>query len=489
MRFFSRKRVGTSVPSAGNRKTGRRFLWLIIFLVIGIIGWIVISGIVAMNQITAKNSGSGASFFKYAGDIPADQLNGEGDGRVNILLLGIGGQNHPGGMLADSIEILSIDPVNKKASFLSVPRDLYVPISGYGRNKINTAYADGWTSCQKSVCSKDSDPGGDLIRETLSKALGQPIQYYLRLDFEGFEKVIDQLGGVQVYVDKPINDPYYPDEAMVGYSPLRISAGLQTFNGKTALKYARSRETTSDFDRSRRQQQIMLAVKEKATRLNFLTNPKKVTDIIGTLGTHIRTDLQTNDWLPLLGIIRAIDTSKIVTQVLDTGTDSPLKSLSDPSAGYIIVPKLGMNDFTEVQEWVAMVTPEPYLLREKAKVSLVTPTNKPELGVALGKFLKALGYNISSQTTSAIPPTKTTIEVRNTMPYTTELLKKRFKATVTTAKGASTDADIILTIGSTYQLPHAYVGLRQPNLKSIIPSASSGLLSDEQKTSTKGKVR
>jgi len=472
LRFFRRKDAVITQPKTPASRRRKVITWLVVLLVVGVVAWVVVSGILAMRQITAKNSGEGASFLKFAGDIPADQLSGEGDGRINFLLMGIGGSNHPGGMLADSIEIFSLDPVNNSAAFLSIPRDLYVPIDGYGRDKINTAYAKGWTSCQNTGCPTNSDPGGDLMKATVSQVIGQPIHYYIRLDFQGFTKMIDQLGGVQVYVDKALNDPRYPDAQMKGYDPLYIAAGQQNFDGATALKYARSRESTSDFDRARRQQQIILAVKQKATSLNFLTNPKKIADIIGTLGSHIRTDLQTDDWLPVANLVKKLDSSKIAAQVLDTGTDSPLKSQSDSSAGYIIVPKLGINDFTEVQEWVAMVMPEPYLLKEGAKVELVTPSSKADLGPKLSKYLRALGYNIISEKTTDTPPSKTSLTVYDSTPYTTALLKKRFSPTISQGKSGenSSGAQLVLTIGSSYQLPHAYVGLRQPKASITIGS-------------------
>lgn len=440
----------TTQPVSGRRKAWRTFLVIALVLLLALAGWVGVTGALALKNITTKNTGAGASFFHFTGDIPADQLKTEGDGRINVLVLGVDKSL----ALADSIEVVSLDPVNHTLAMVSVPRDLYVSVPGNGRSKINAVYGYGMTKCQKTnSCDPAVDGGGELMKDTVSQILNVPIQYFIRLDFDGFTKIVDAIGGIQVNVDKPISDPLYPDTQERGYSPFYISAGLHTLDGKTALKYARSRETTSDFDRSRRQQQVISAVKDKALSANVLTNPKKLTDIISTLGSHLRTDLQPSEMVQLAGLIKDVPSGQLTSEVLDTSPDGPLQATTDPSAGYIIYPKLGIGNYADLQDIVDSFLQEPYLIKEKAGILVQYATDNSTTGKAVVKHLKALGYKVIDQQTVTSAGVKSTISIINDKPYTEALLQKRFSASTSKAKsgGVTTPGvDLVLTIGSTY---------------------------------------
>ena len=259
---------------------------------------------------------------------------------------------------------------------------------------------------------------------------------------------VTALNGENINVKTPLNDPYFPDANLVGYEPLYIPAGLQKFNGNLALKYARSRESTSDFDRARRQQELIAAIREKALSLNVLGNPKKVTDLITTLGNNLKTDLKIDEMIKLVGLIKEIDSQKTTTKVLDTSADGPLKSTTDPQAGYIIIPKKGFNDYSELRDFVESVFPEPYIIREQATVALVNASGKESLTVSLEKKLKQLGYNVVSATTATNTQSQSTVTNNSDKPFTVSLLKKRFAATSISNK--NTTADVTITIGSKY---------------------------------------
>src|SRR5690606_1750435 len=117
------------------------------------------------------------------GNIDPSQLNGEGDGRVNILLIGIGGDRHEGGQLADTIMVASIDPFNNETALLSLPRDLRVAIPGQWSTKINAAHALGEESNFREQGYPNGGPG--LLQKTVEEALGINIHYYVRVDFQG----------------------------------------------------------------------------------------------------------------------------------------------------------------------------------------------------------------------------------------------------------------------------------------------------------------
>ena len=181
------------------------------------------------------------------------------DGRTNILLLGAGGAGHEGVDLTDTIIFISTELGSSDTLMLSLPRDIWIPSM---RAKINTAYHYG----------NERRSGGGLVlaKAAVSEILDQPIHYVLLIDFEGFKKAIDLLGGVEIEVDRAFDDYQYPIPGMeeaeseeARYEHLHFEAGKQLMNGERALKYVRSRyaegEEGTDFARSRRQQRLLLA--------------------------------------------------------------------------------------------------------------------------------------------------------------------------------------------------------------------------------------
>src|SRR3989344_4788174 len=201
-----------------------------------------------------------SSFFKeiigfiQSGD---KKLVGENEDRINILLIGIGGEGHEGGLLADTIILANIKPSTKEVALLSVPRDLTVNIPGYGDRKINNANAFG---------EMDDLPGGGgmFTARILSNILNTSIPYYIRVDFSGFKKIVDEAGSVNINVEKSFTDYEYPTIDF-GYQTISFKQGNQKMDGDKALKYTRSRHGNngegSDFARSRRQQKVILALK------------------------------------------------------------------------------------------------------------------------------------------------------------------------------------------------------------------------------------
>lgn len=419
---------------------------LFTILIISSILWVGTSAYSAIGKIITKNQGEGSPFLSFLGNISPDKLKSEGDSRVNILLIGIGGSNHPGGQLADTIMVVSIDPKQKAVAMLSIPRDLYVPIPGYGSSKINSAHSTGVSH------QKETGGGPELVKKTVANILDLPIHYYIRADFEGFIKLIDELGGITVNVEKALSDPFYPDEEMLGYEPFYINSGEQKLSGTIALKYARSRETTSDFDRARRQQQILLAVKEKATKLGVVTNPKKITDILKILGDHIRTDMQINEMERVLSLMKDYDSSKIVNKVLDNSSDGLLTNATD-LGGYYLVPKLGVNNFSAIQQLAHEIFSDPYLTEENAKIEVLNASSKTGIANDVNKLLKSYGYNVVKVADSDKDLAETVIYDYSSgkKPFTTQFLANRFKAKVISQpKDATKNIDISVLLGENY---------------------------------------
>lgn len=202
------------------------------------------------------------------------------NGNTNILLVGIGGEGHDGSNLTDTIIVASINYKEKVVPMLSIPRDFYIEDE---QTRINTIY--------EIYHDESTEEGMNALSNTITDITGLEIQYFVKVDFKGFEQIVDSLGGVELMVENTIDDPYYPKDGTIYFEPFYLEEGYQTLDGETALKYARSRKTTSDFDRARRQQNLLNAIKEKALSLNILTNPNKITKLYNSVGDSIETNL------------------------------------------------------------------------------------------------------------------------------------------------------------------------------------------------------
>ncbi len=259
------------------------------------------------------------------------------------------------------------------------------------------------------------------------------------------------MGGIQIYVDKAIYDPKYPNSTNTGFDPFSIKAGLQNLSGETALKYSRSRQTTSDFDRTRRQQQVISAIRQKAFQLNFLANPKKITDLISTIGRNFKTDLQSGEIVTLSKMIAEIDSADTTTAILDNGPNAPLVSTTNNLGQYVLIPKISESDWSEIQEFTMTALPEPYLVKEAARVKIIDSSGKIDLADKLKKKLNSLGYTISRVDTTSTTQKNSTITYSTDKPYTLALLKRRFGLKPQELKTSSVGSeDIIFTIGSTF---------------------------------------
>ncbi|HMA32879.1 MAG TPA: LCP family protein [Chloroflexia bacterium] len=229
-------------------------------------------------------------------------------GRTNILVLGTDKRAELGTDAArsDTLIIISVDPQWKTAGILSIPRDLQVPLPPYGLQKINAAYFFG-------EYNKLPGGGATLAVPTVSKFFQVPIQYYVAINFEGFQKVIDTIGGIDVYVPDTIDDPEYPGPYN-SYIHVHFDAGCQHLDGEHALQYARTRHADSDFGRARRQQQVIRAVREKALTLNMLP---RYTDLLGQLGDSIETNIPPEQQLAFAQLGGEIKGPDIYTAQID----------------------------------------------------------------------------------------------------------------------------------------------------------------------------
>lgn len=248
-------------------------------------------------------------------DLPKDE-----HGFTNILLLGVGDKDHDGIDLTDTMMIVSLDPENSESAvLLSLPRDLYVlQTEQMGANRLNSLYRD-----YKGVLMAGGKKKEEASNEALSQLsteigtlIGLQIHGVIKLNFSGFEQAIDALGGIDVAVPEDIVDPEYPGPDYT-YETFTILKGPRHLDGATALKYARSRHSTSDFSRSARQQQIIAAASDKARKLGILGSISKATGIMSIIANTMETTLSTGQLLGLVHMGKKIDQQKIVNMQLN----------------------------------------------------------------------------------------------------------------------------------------------------------------------------
>jgi len=334
-----------------NKKRRRFFTYLGVIIIIGII----FAGQVLMSGPSSDSWFGGTIFGKIAHVVvsPNKKLIGEENDRINILLLGMGGKNHDGAYLTDTIMLVSIKPSTNQISMISIPRDMTVPVSDGSWRKINSINA--------TAEAKTPGSGGPATAAALSELLGTPITYYIRADFDGFMNIIDEIGGVDVNVANTLDDYAYPilgqednPDYYARYQHLHVDAGLQQMDGSLALKYARSRHGVgaegSDFARAKRQQLILEAVKEKLLSTSTLLNPSKILGIMGQFKEHIDTNISVSDMLALWDAYKNVDHANLINKVIDNSAGSLLVDQTGLDGAYLLVPRSGNYD--EVKAFV-----------------------------------------------------------------------------------------------------------------------------------------
>jgi LCP family protein required for cell wall assembly len=308
--------------------------------------------------------------------------------RINVLMLGIDRrEDEEGPWRSDTMIVATLDPQTKTAGMLAIPRDLYVPIPapGAGENRINTANFYGDSS---------NYPGGGpaLAKKTVEYNFAIPIHYYVLIDFNGFRKLIDAIGGIDIDVPEAIDDPEYPTEDY-GVMHLQIPAGRQHMDGDMALKYARSRKSTSDFDRSRRQMQVILAARDKALKSNALAQAPQ---LLAQLRAAVQTDMTPDQILALSPIVAQIRPDNIKSRSIDLTMSYEIRLNTGADVLWPDREKIGaliqeMFSTPQGTNVVASISP---LRAEAARIVILNGTTKDGLAAMASRYLKNNGFNV-----------------------------------------------------------------------------------------------
>ena len=279
-----------------------------LFIALGsllIVGGLVCGGISLLQFITEPSGASGSS--------------------VNLLILGIDRRPGQGYVVrSDTMILVAVRPDEPRISLLSIPRDLYVAVPGQGQARINTAHFWGE--------NKAEGKGPVLAMQTVAQNFGVPVHHYVRLDFDGFRAMVDGVGGIDIVVEEPIVDDAYPTEDY-GTTRIEIPAGPQHMDGETALRYARSRHGSSDFERTERQQQVLHALAQR------LLDPRvwpRLPSAYWTTMSYIDTDLTSDQIKRFALTLRRVGADNIDHHVIGR---EMVQSGTTPSGGAVLHPR------------------------------------------------------------------------------------------------------------------------------------------------------
>jgi LCP family protein required for cell wall assembly len=364
----------------------------------------------------------------------------DGKDRVTVLLLGIDQRDDEQGVptRSDTMILVSMDPLNLSGSMLSLPRDLWVPLPGCGSNcvagqgKLNSAHFYG------ELAKPGSGP--QATRRAIQYNIGVPINYTARVDFHGFERLIDAIGGITVDVDRAILDNEYPNEAY-GISRLFIAAGPQRMNGHTALRYARSRHADSDFGRIRRQQKVLQAAREEALQVGIVT---KLPSMVGILNSSVVTDIPFGDLWALASLGRQIPSGGITSRYVD---DSMI--IDANGDGSVLVP-----DRDKIRRVVQELFYDPVVKKEAARVEVLNGTGRDGLATGLRTALQGQSFNVVSADSADRPDYRETLVVdhrgkKGTAAKLAQLLGVPARNVRTDSAGGV--ADVTVVIGADYR--------------------------------------
>jgi LCP family protein required for cell wall assembly len=284
----------------------------------------------------------------------------ETDGRTNILILGsdrrVIGAESSRSVLTDTILVASIGKVDKDVVLISLPRDLWVKSPNGYSGKLNAVYA---------MSQEDEEPNN--LKTVIQDVLGIPIHYHVMVSFDLFKEIVDILEGVEVTIDKTFTDRYYPIEGKENapeaerYETVVFNAGTQIMNGETALKFVRSRhgdnDENTDFARSRRQQKIIMAIKNKALSFQTLVNPIKLKELYEAYASNTDTNVDFASVNSFYLLSQQINFDRVVSIVLDDRSSANegglLYAPTDTTLynnQYVLLPQTG--DYTQIHAFV-----------------------------------------------------------------------------------------------------------------------------------------
>lgn len=327
-------------------------------------------------------------FKSISTNLPTDK-----SGFTNILVVGMGGVGHDGQDLTDTIILGGINSKKSSGYLLSIPRDLYINHPEIIPQRVNSIYAN----YEKKL---GEDGAFNLLEKAIENITDVDIHYHVGVNFEAVTDVVDALGGVDIYNENMIYDPFYPGPNYT-FETFTLKQGPVSLNGSTALKFIRSRKTTSDYDRSRRQQQLIGALKDKAQSKEILTNPIKLKNLYNALMRNIKTNIKVDDILFLASTLKNFDIGKLQNLVIH---DDPTSK-----GGFLFVPpKSEYNQafvllpidpkYSYIQSYIDIHKNFTNTMSYHGKIVVKNGTDIPGFARKVASHLKRLGFEIEEIT-------------------------------------------------------------------------------------------
>jgi LCP family protein required for cell wall assembly len=346
----------------------------------------------------------------------------DGASRISILVMGLDyrdwltGEGPP---RTDTMILFTIDPTKRTAGMLSIPRDLWVVIPGFDYGRINTAYMLG-------EANKLPGGGPQLAADTVEELLGVQVDYYAQIDFFAFVRFIDEIGGIKINIPEKIRvDPLGDNNSKV------IRPGVQLLDGNLALAYARARKTEGgDFDRAQRQQQVILAIRNRVLELNLLpTLISKAPVLYEELSSGVRTNLSLDQAIRLAWLASQIPQENIKQGQI--GTDQVSFAVAPDGEQQILKPltekirQLRDEVFSETgptSPVAGTVDPAELVKLEGARIAVLNGSATSGIAARTTDYLKSLGLNVTETGNAEQYTTYTQITFYTGKPYTVKFL-------------------------------------------------------------------
>ena len=376
------------------KKIFKRSMLIVLFLAIITGGFFVYKNLSVINKVFHGNLITDVQLL-----FSTTKLSGESTGRVNILLAGYQGSASDEGPLTDSIMVVSLDTQNNTAFTISIPRDLWVNVPGIGHEKINAANTN--TTFNQTGYFNG---GMGQLQQVVEQKLGIPINYYALIDYTAFKDAVNAVGGITVNIQSP--DPrglYDPNVDKVHGGPVKLSDGPVKLNGLSALALALARGDSpysygfplSDIDRTTHQRQMLIALEQKATTAGVLSNPITISKLVSTLGNNVTTNLTLPDVLQAAKLAKKVNTTNIKSYGLSYGGTNPLlMSYLAPDGEDALIPKAGLDNFSQIQQYYKQLTSSNPVVKEGATVVVLNASKTIGIATKEAAVLKIKGFNV-----------------------------------------------------------------------------------------------
>jgi LCP family protein required for cell wall assembly len=361
--------------------------WLLAMFVVIVLGGVAISYKMgaSLNKISSKDS---SILDSLKGVVGGDDVKKTEDGRTNVLLLGMRGRGVTGGgLLADTIMLASLKKDENKVALMSIPRDLYVQMPGENyHSKVNAVYALGEEK-------KNNGSGIEFMKKIVTEITGQPVHYVVTINFAGFEQLIDAVGGIDLELKEAFIEPlqFHQEHVcdpnvftvksgrtqkkidhrgkIVAEYPLcynsneecggvfSLPAGSNHLTGEKALCYVRSRMTSNDYERAKRQQVVLSILKDKLISTGTLTNFGKVNEVLNALGRNVSTDMSTGEMKKFYSRYSSMKNPEIFQRVFENSAEGMLMVPQNvpASVGFVLAPRAGIDNYREIHNVCANI--------------------------------------------------------------------------------------------------------------------------------------